>query len=46
MPTKEYRIIVNGKIVDRSYTRIGHKLAVSYYTHIGTPFTIEVVDLV
>jgi len=46
MPTKEYRIIMNGKIVDRSYTRSGHKLALSYYSTQGIPFTIEVVDLV
>jgi hypothetical protein len=46
MPIKEYRILVNGKIADISYTRNGHKLAVSYYANNGIPFTIEVVNLV
>jgi hypothetical protein len=45
MPTKEYRILVNGKVVDTTYTSIGHKMAVSYYEHLGTPFTVEVVNL-
>ena len=45
MPTKEYRIIVNDKIVDRSYTIKGHELAVSYYSSIGIVFTVEVIDL-
>jgi len=45
MPTKEYRILVNGKIVDKTYTSRGHELAVSYYESIGEIFTVEVVDL-
>ena len=46
MPQKEYRIIVNGKIVDRSYTRIGHRFALRHYSTEGVAFTIEVIDLV
>lgn len=45
MPRKEYRIIVNGKIVMRNYTSIRHTVWVDVYLDRGIEFTEEIVDL-
>jgi len=46
MPTKEYRIIIDGKIVSREYTRRKHDIMVEVFETHGKPFTTEIVDLV
>ena len=46
MPTKEYRIIVNGKIVMRNFTSRQHTVWVDVYLDRGVEFTEDVVDLV
>ena len=46
MPTREYRILINGKIVNREYTKRKHDIMVEVFETHGKPFTTEVVDLV
>lgn len=46
MPTKEYRVIIDGEIVDRSYTKLGHDLAVFYYESRGDKFETEIIKLI
>ena len=45
MPTKEYRILINGKIVNRENTRRKHDIMVEVFETHGNPFTTEVVEL-
>ncbi len=46
MPTKEYRILINGKIVNREYTNRQHEIMVEVFKEHGKEFTTEIVDLV
>lgn len=46
MPTKEYRILIDGKIVNREYTSRKHEIMVKVFEEHGKPFTTEIVDLV
>jgi hypothetical protein len=46
MPTKEYRILIDGKIVNREYTIRKQEIMVKVFEEHGKPFTTEVVDLV
>jgi hypothetical protein len=46
MPTKEYRILIDGKIVNREYTIREHEIMVKVFEEHGKPFTTEIVDLV
>jgi hypothetical protein len=43
---KEYRIIVNGKIVMRNITKRQHIVWVDIYLDRGIEFTEEIVDLI
>ena len=45
MPSTEYRIIVNGKIVVRNWTNRQHTAWVNLYLYRGIEFTEEIVDL-
>jgi len=44
MPSKEYRVIVNGKIVMRNWTSRQHTVWVDVYLDKGIDFTEEIVD--
>ena len=46
MPRKEYRILIDGKIVNREYTRRKHDIMVEIFETHGKPFTTEILDLV
>lgn len=46
MPTKEYRIIVNGKIAIRNFTSRQHTVWVDVYLDRGVEFTEEIFNLV
>jgi hypothetical protein len=45
MPSNEYRIIVNGKIVMRNWTIRQHTAWVNLYLDRGIEFTEEIVNL-
>ena len=46
MPTHEYRIIVDGKIINKVYTKSRHETFVSIFKDSGQPFITEVIPLV
>jgi hypothetical protein len=46
MPTKEYRILIDGKIVNREYTIREHEVMVKVFEEFGYQFITEIVDLV
>jgi len=46
MPTKEYRILIDDKIVNREYTIKKHELMVKVFEEHGHQFITEIVDLV
>ena len=45
MPSKEYRILVNGLIVNREYTSRNHKIMIDIFEEKGLPYKTEIVDL-
>ena len=45
MPSKEYRILVNGLIVNREYTPRNQKIMIDVFEEHGLPYTTEIVDL-
>ena len=45
MPSKEYRILVNGLIVNREYTSRNHKIMIDIFEERGLPYKTEIVDL-
>jgi hypothetical protein len=46
MPIKEYRILIDGKIVNREHTIRKHEIMVKVFEEHGKHFTTEIVDLV
>ena len=45
MPSKEYRILVGGLIVNREYTPMTHEIMIDFFEEHGLPYTTEIVDL-
>tara|TARA_R110002033_G_scaffold81464_1_gene132357 strand:+ start:138 stop:278 length:141 start_codon:yes stop_codon:yes gene_type:complete len=45
MPSKEYRILVNGLIVNIEYTPRTHKIMVDVFEEHVLSYTTEIVDL-
>lgn len=46
MPTTEYRILINGQIVNREYTKFKHRIMVDVFKERGKPFTTEEYKLI
>ena len=45
MPSKEYRILINGLIVNREYSLRTHQIMVDVFEEHGRDYTTEIVDL-
>ena len=45
MPTYEYRVIVNGNVLNKNYTKKEHNELVDLYNYFGIEFTEEIVEI-
>tara|TARA_B100000780_G_C20658336_1_gene262131 strand:- start:159 stop:299 length:141 start_codon:yes stop_codon:yes gene_type:complete len=45
MPSREYRIFINGFKCSVEYTRRGHDIMIDVIKEWGMPYTTEIVDL-
>tara|TARA_R110002153_G_scaffold102263_3_gene238884 strand:+ start:19 stop:159 length:141 start_codon:yes stop_codon:yes gene_type:complete len=45
MPSKEYRILIRGLIVNRENTLRTHKIMIDAFEEHGLQYTTEIVDL-
>ena len=45
MPTYEYRVIVNGNVLNKNYTKKQHNELVDLYNYFGIEFTEEIVEI-